>query len=53
MDIRENISSIYLEQKDEIGTLSGAFQSLTENLRNIIKELNESANQVSNTASDL
>lgn len=53
LDIRENISITYLEQKDEIGTLSGAFQNLTENLRNIIKELNESANHVSDTANEL
>jgi methyl-accepting chemotaxis protein len=53
LDIRENIAQGYLKQKDEIGTLSGAFQKLTENLREIIKELANSANQVTDTAQEL
>ncbi|MDD3173290.1 MAG: methyl-accepting chemotaxis protein, partial [Herbinix sp.] len=53
LDIQENIAEAYLNQKDEIGTLSGAFQILTINLREIINELTESANQVSDTAREL
>lgn len=53
LDIRENIKEKYLKQKDEIGTLSGAFQVLTDNLRDIIKELNKSATNVSDTAQEL
>lgn len=53
LDIRENIADAYLSQKDEIGTLSGAFQILTVNLREIMRELTESANQVSDTAQSL
>jgi methyl-accepting chemotaxis protein len=53
LDIREDMAEAYLKQKDEIGILSGAFQNLTENLREIIKELTISANQVSNTAQEL
>ena len=53
LDISENIEESYLVQKDEIGTLAGTFQILTENLRDIITELNQSANQVSDTAQEL
>jgi methyl-accepting chemotaxis protein len=53
LDIREDIDEIYLKQKDEIGTLSKAFQTLTINLRDIIKEITNSANRVSDTAQQL
>lgn len=53
LDIRDNISDTYRKQKDEIGTLSGAFHSLAENLRGIIADLTDSANQVSDTAKEL
>ena len=53
LDISENITEVYLKQKDEIGTLAGTFQTLTENLRDIIIELNHSANQVTDTAQEL
>ncbi|MHB8130271.1 MAG: methyl-accepting chemotaxis protein [Mobilitalea sp.] len=53
LDIRENITEAYLKQKDEIGTLSRAFQTLTTNLREIIKEITDSANRVSDTAQNL
>ncbi len=53
LDIRENIAAGYLNQKDEIGTLSGAFQSLTANLRDIITEITRSSHQVSDTAMNL
>ncbi|MGB4659838.1 MAG: methyl-accepting chemotaxis protein [Mobilitalea sp.] len=53
LDIRENIAEVYLNQKDEIGTLSGSFQLLTTNLREIMKEITSSANKVSDTAQKL
>ncbi|MDF2538284.1 MAG: chemotaxis protein [Herbinix sp.] len=53
LDIRENIEQTFLKQKDEIGTLAKAFQTLTTNLRVIITEITDSANQVSNTAQEL
>lgn len=53
LDLRENISSIYLEQRDEIGTLSGAFQSLITKLREIIALLSDTANQVTATSQEL
>jgi methyl-accepting chemotaxis protein len=53
LDIHENISAKYLSRKDEIGTLSRAFQSLTDNLRNIMKDLTVAADRVSDTAQEL
>lgn len=53
LDIRENIAEEYLGQQDEIGTLSGAFQSLTLSLRDVIKEIAGSSNLVSDTAVSL
>ena len=53
LDLRENISEVYLGQKDEIGTLSGAFQALIMKLREIIALLSEATNQVTDTAHEL
>lgn len=53
LDIRENIPEVYLNQKDEIGILAKTFQILTENLRNIISDLNVSAIQVTGTSLEL
>lgn len=53
MDIHENIPEKYINRKDEIGTLSQAFQNLTENLRGIMKDLTAAADRVSDTAHEL
>ncbi|HWT74924.1 MAG TPA: methyl-accepting chemotaxis protein [Mobilitalea sp.] len=53
LDLRENIAKTYLDQKDEIGTLSGAFQALILRLREIISMLTEAANQVTATSQEL
>ena len=53
LDIREDIPEAYRNQRDEIGILARTFQILTENLRNIITELNVSAIQVTGTAQEL
>jgi methyl-accepting chemotaxis protein len=53
LDVRDNLAEIYLNKKDEIGTLSGAFQALTIKLREIITEITESAKQVTDTAQEL
>ncbi|MDF2485251.1 MAG: methyl-accepting chemotaxis sensory transducer, partial [Herbinix sp.] len=50
LDISENIDVNYLGQRDEIGTLSGAFQNLTLKLRDTITAISDSANRVSDTA---
>ncbi|HHV09223.1 MAG TPA: methyl-accepting chemotaxis protein [Clostridiales bacterium] len=53
LDIRADIPEVYRKQKDEIGILARTFQILTENLRDIITELGESAVQVTGTAQEL
>lgn len=53
LDIREDIPDTYTNRKDEIGTLSRAFQNLTESLRKITMELNDAAEKVSDTAQEL
>ena len=50
LDISENIHERYLNQKDEVGSLSGAFQSLTVKLREIILQISETAHVVNHTA---
>ena len=53
LDLRENISKNFLKQKDEIGILSGTFQSLTDKLREIIISISSFANQVTASAQEL
>lgn len=53
LDLRENISQLFLNQKDEIGTLSSASQALIKRLREIIILLSDAANQVTATAQEL
>jgi methyl-accepting chemotaxis protein len=53
LNLKENISDVYLRQKDEIGILSGAFQALMVKLREIIMQMNESVNQVTDAAYEL
>jgi methyl-accepting chemotaxis protein len=53
LDISEDIKEEHLKQKDEIGTLSRAFQVLTDNLREIILDITGSAERVSDTAMKL
>ncbi len=49
LDIRENIDVRYLKQRDEVGTLSTAFQSLINKLRGIIAQISGAAEEVSQT----
>lgn len=53
LDLRENIADKYILQKDEIGTLSGAFQVLTIKLREIISQISQSATHVTASAQEL
>lgn len=50
LDISKNIDTGYLLQKDEIGTLSEAFQNLIEKLRDTITAISDSVAEVSDTA---
>ena len=48
------MSQIYLRKKgQEIGSLSFALQGLIDNLKSIIKEVNESSNQVAAASEEL
>jgi len=53
LDITRDIPEKYLKQKDEIGKLSAAMQTLTESLRSIINEINSSAEQVAAASEQL
>ena len=50
LNVSENISEQFLKQKDEVGTLYGAFQELTKKLREIIMQLVDTADIVNQTA---
>lgn len=53
LNIQENIPEEYEKNKNEIGILAKAFQKLTKNLREIVKDIMGSADAVSQTADDL
>lgn len=53
LNIQENIPEGYEKNKNEIGVLARAFQKLTKNLREIVKDIMGSADAVSQTADDL
>jgi len=53
LDITENVSENLMGKKDEIGSLSKAFQLVVDSLRSIIKEINYSSEQVSSTSEEL
>jgi methyl-accepting chemotaxis protein len=53
LDITENVDEKYLKKKDEIGTLAGAMQNITNNLRSILHEVTDSAVELSSTAQQL
>jgi methyl-accepting chemotaxis protein len=46
LDITQDVPEDYLKKKDETGKLANAMQSLINNLRGIIKEINNSSEQV-------
>ncbi|NLY46511.1 MAG: methyl-accepting chemotaxis protein [Tissierella sp.] len=53
LDLSQNIPDIYLKREDEIGTLSNAFQNMTNNLRNIVVEISNSSEMVSSSSQEL
>lgn len=53
LDISENVSDRYMNNRDEIGRLARALQSMTENLRSIVGEISESSEQVSASSEEL
>ncbi len=53
LDITENISSKFLNRKDEIGTLSKSLQSMKDSLAGIIKDIGNYAEQVSSASEEM
>ncbi|ABR47648.1 methyl-accepting chemotaxis sensory transducer [Alkaliphilus metalliredigens QYMF] len=53
LDITENVDEKLLNSKDEIGILSTALQNVINNLRSIMKAIDESANQVAASSEEL
>ncbi len=53
LDITGDVSKTDLKRKDEIGGLNSAVQSITDNLRTIIKEFRRSSEQVAAASQEL
>lgn len=53
LDITENIPDKYLKKRDEVGRLAMAVQVITNNLREIIREISESSQQVAGTSEEM
>ncbi len=53
LDITQDIDPNLLRKKDEIGVLSNAFEKIVANLRDIVKEINQSSHQVAASAQEL
>jgi methyl-accepting chemotaxis protein len=53
LDLTEDVPEKLLKNKDETGDLARAFQSVTDNLRRVIKEVNESSEQVASASEEL
>lgn len=52
-DITRDIGNAFLNKNDETGTLARSMDSLTKNLRNIIRSINESSAQVAATSEEI
>lgn len=53
LDMTEDVPEDFLNRKDEIGILVRAFQSITDNIRSVIHEINNSSGQVSASSQEL
>ena len=53
LDIRQDVAEEFLKREDEIGLLANVFQKVTDNLREIIKEVGDSSEQVASTSQEL
>jgi len=52
-DLRNDMDEIFLNRKDEIGKLANAYNNLSENLKNIIKEISASSDDLSQSSQNL
>jgi methyl-accepting chemotaxis protein len=53
LDITQDVPKKYLKKNDEIGKLAVAIQTITNNLRNIIREISSSSEQVAAASEEL
>lgn len=53
LDITQDISKKLLQRKDEIGSLSRAFQTITDNLRSFINQIADTSQQVASSSQQL
>src|SRR5699024_5153862 len=53
LDISQDISDKDLNRSDEIGTIFKAFQLFTSNLRDVLKDINQSSEHVSSSSQEL
>ncbi|SCY07152.1 methyl-accepting chemotaxis protein [Alkaliphilus peptidifermentans] len=53
LDLSEDISQGFLNRKDEIGTIAVAFQTITANFRDFIKQIVESSQQLAASSEEL
>lgn len=53
LDITQDMPEAFLNRKDEIGSLSIGLQQLTDSLRDILKEIDQSSEQVAATSQEL
>lgn len=53
LDITRDVPENHLKMKDEVGSLANAFKNLTISLREIVREINQSSEQVAGTSEEL
>ena len=53
LDLSQDVPEAFLQRKDEIGLLSAGFQKLTDSLRLIVREIDNSSGQVAATSEEL
>ncbi|MDR7856701.1 methyl-accepting chemotaxis protein [Tissierella sp.] len=53
LDLTQDIPEVFLKKKDEIGSLAIGLQKLTDSLRQIVKEIDQSSEQVAATSEEL
>ncbi|QNO15903.1 methyl-accepting chemotaxis protein [Alkalicella caledoniensis] len=53
LDIRNDVPQTLLNRKDEMGTLSRALQSITDNLRTFVKHVDKTSEEVAKSSGEL
>ena len=53
LDLTEDVPEEYISRRDEVGTLAGAFQTITVNLREFVKQVSDTSNQVAASSEEL